>query len=120
MILYVYPWWIHVIAHSKPTECKTPKVNSNKSLWSLGDSVCHCRFIDCKKMPALGLPWQAGGLKIDSNARFDLWSEAEDYPCPAPLQPKNKKYTLGVDVCSEELHACVSCFSTFLLNLLLT
>ena len=32
MTLCITTWWTHVIAHSKPIECKTPRVKSNINL----------------------------------------------------------------------------------------
>ena len=37
MIPHITSWWMHVIAHSEPIESKAPRVNSNITLWGLGD-----------------------------------------------------------------------------------
>ena len=47
-------WWLHVIIHlSKPTECTTPRLNTNvnSGLWMI--MMCQCRSTSCNQCTTL-------------------------------------------------------------------
>lgn len=42
-----------MIHFSKPTECTTPRVNSNGNYGLWGMETCQCGFLSCNKCPPL-------------------------------------------------------------------